>query len=117
MDEQFVTQEDIELLKSRDARWQAVELAIKLDEELNNSPTVNLILDALERRSKEAIEWLVQADPTDVRKIASLQEQVNCARFVNASINAIRLNGLVAHRSLDDEGNVELEPHNAGSER
>lgn len=115
--EPVITQEDIDALKARDARWKDVELAIKIDEELANSVTVNLILDALTRRSEEAVEELLKADPTDMRKIASLQEQVNCARFIGISLRNIRQKGVVAHQSLEDEGNVELEPPNAGSER
>ena len=115
--EPFITQEDIEALKARDRRWQDVELAIKIDDDLANNVTVNLILDALTRRSEDAIEGLLKADPTDVRKIASLQEQVNCGRHIAASLHNVRQRGVVAHQSLEDEGNVELEPPHAGSER
>jgi hypothetical protein len=115
--EPFITQEDIEALKARDRRWQDVELAIKIDEELANSVTVNLILDTLTRRSQDAIEALLKTDPTDMRKIASLQEQVNCGRYIASSLHNIRQRGVVAHQSLEDEGNVELESPHAGSER
>lgn len=114
--EPVITQEDIELLKSRDSRWKDVELAIKLDDDLANNVAVNLILDALSRRSNEAIEKLINVDPTDMRKIASLQEMVNCARFIVTSLQNIRTTGVVAHQSLEDEGKVEIEPHN-GNDR
>lgn len=112
MNESLITQEDIEALKARDRRWKDVELSIKIDEELSNSVTVNLILEALSRRSNDALEKLIDADPTDVRKITSLQEMVNCARFIATSLHNIRQTGVVAHQSLEDEGNVELESPN-----
>ena len=117
MEESLITQEDIDALKARDRRWKDVELSIKIEEELTHSVTVNLILDALTRRSSEAVEKLIDVDPTDMRKIASLQEQVNCARFIAESLRNIRQMGVVAHRSLEDEGNVELESPHGGSER
>lgn len=117
MEEPLITQEDIEALKARDRRWKDVELAIKIDDELANSVTVNLILDALTRRSGEAMEGLLSADATDMRKIASLQEQVNCARFIATSLKAVRQTGVVAHQSLQEEGNVELESPHGRSER
>lgn len=117
MEEPLITQEDIEVLKSRDRRWQDVELAIKIDDELANSVVVNLILDSLTRRSNGALEKLIDVDPTDMRKIASLQEQVNCARFIASNLHNLRQKGVVAHQSLEDEGNVELESPHGGSER
>lgn len=112
-----ITDEDVETLKARDERWRSVEAAIKMDEEFNNSFTVNLILEALTRRSTEAMEGLIIADPTDVRRIASLQEQINCGRFIAASLSAVREKGVVAHRSLDEEGQVELESPDARGQR
>lgn len=108
MTENFITQDDIEALKARDARWKAVDLSIKVDEELRESPTVNLILEALARRSTEAMEKLLDIDPTSAGSISALQAQVNCARFVGTSLESIRQNGLVAQRSLEEEGDVDL---------
>lgn len=116
-EEPLISQEDIETLKARDRRWKDVEISIRIDEELNNSVIVALILEALGRRSNDAINRLIQADPTDVRRIAALQEQVNCANYITASIADCRQKGVVAHQSLEEEG-IELEPHNvSGSER
>lgn len=119
-EEPFITPDDIAALKARDARWREVELAIKIDEELRDSPTVNLILDAIARRSQESIDALVDVDPLDTRRITSLQEKVKCARFIAQSLKNIREAGLVAQQTLEEEGNVELDgdqPPHAGSER
>lgn len=118
-EEPFITQEDIDGLKLRDGRWKQVETAIQVDNDLQNNFTVNLIFEALTRRSTEALEDLINADPLDTRRITSLQEQVNCARFIGKYFEKVRLEGLVAQTSLEDEGNVELEetPPNDRSER
>lgn len=115
--EPVITHEDIETLKARDERWRAVENGIKIGEEFENSFVVNVILEALTNRSTEAMEHLINADATDMRRIASLQERVNCARFIAASLIAIREKGVVAHRSLDEEGKVELESPDGRSQR
>ena len=105
----FISEEDIEALKLRDGRWKQVETAIQVDEDLRNNFTVNLILEAMARRSTEAMEDLINVDPLDTRRVTSLQEQVNCARFIGKYFEKVRLEGLVAQTSLEDEGKVELE--------
>lgn len=116
-EEYLIKQEDIDKLKARDARWRSVDLAIKVDEELRESPTVNLILEAIARRSTDAMERLLEVDPTESGKISSLQEQVKYAKFIGDNLKSVRAQGLVAQRSLEEEGNVDLEPPNDGSER
>lgn len=112
MNEPLITDEDIEALKSHDSRWRDVDHAIKLDEELRDSFTVNLILESLTRRSTEAMERLITADPTDVKRISALQEQVNSARYIGLCLNLIRERGLSAQQLLEEEGNIELEELN-----
>ena len=117
--EDFITQEDIDALKLRDGRWKAIEVAIQVDNDLQNNFTVNLILDALKRRSTESMEALINVDPLNTRLVTSLQEKINCARFIGEYFNHVRLEGLVAQTTLEEEGNVELEdrPPNDRSER
>lgn len=113
--EPLIKQEDIDKLKARDQRWREIDIAIKMDEELRESPTVNLILEALARRSTEAMERLLQVDPTKSGEISSLQEQVKSVKFIGSSLDLIRQRGLVAHRSLEEDGNVDLESPDGGS--
>lgn len=108
MDEPLITQQDIEALKSRDSRWKDIEIAIRVDEELRDSPTVNLILEAFTRRSTSALESLIVVDPTDVRQISALQEQVKAVRYIGEEFKRIRENGLIAETHLREEGDVSL---------
>lgn len=112
MEDELIKQEDIERLKSTDARWREIDLAIKVDEELRNSPTINIILEALRMRSTEAMEKLLVVNPNDIGTISSLQETVKCVKFIGDSLDNIRQRGLSAHRSLEEEGNVELDSSN-----
>jgi len=118
-EEPFISQDDIEALKLRDGRWKQIETAIAVDNDLQHNFTVNLILEALTRRSTEAMEDLINVDPLDTRRVTSLQEKINCARFIGEYFKKVREDGLVAQSTLEDEGNVELEekPPNDGRER
>lgn len=108
-EEPLIKQEDIDRLIAQDSRWKAVNLAIKVDEELQHSPTVNLILNALQRRSTEAMDGLLKIDPTEAGKIAALQETVNIVKYIGNSLEIIRQEGLQAQANLEDEGKVDLE--------
>ena len=118
-EEQFISQDDIEALKHRDGRWKQIDTAIQVDNDLQNNFTVNLILEAMTRRATESMEELINVDPLDTRKVTSLQEKINCARFLGEYFKQVRVEGLVAQATLEDEGNVEIEekPPHAGSER
>lgn len=83
-------------------------MAIKIDEELQNSPTVNLILDAVLRYSNEALEKLVNTDPTNAGLVSALQARVKYGRFINERIDYIRKDGILAQVSLEEEGKVDL---------
>lgn len=113
-EEQFITQHDVDNLVKNDhtGRWKAINLAIKVDEELRDSITVSLILDALTRHSTEALEELIKVDPTDVKKVSALQSMVRCVRLIGEGLESIRQNGLLAQISLEEEGDVQLEEHN-----
>lgn len=118
-EEPFISQDDISALKLRDGRWKQIETAIQVDTDLQNNFTVNLILEALTRRATESMEELINVDPLDTRRVTSLQEKINCARFIGEYFKQVRVEGLVAQSTLEDEGNVELQenPPDAGSER
>lgn len=115
-EEQFINQEDVDALIKRDTsgRWKAIDLAIRVDEELRDSITVNLILDSLTRHSTEAMEELIKTDPTNASKVSALQSMVKCVRLIGEGLESIRQNGLLAQMSLEDEGNVQLDEHNQG---
>lgn len=105
----LITEADIERLKARDDRWRMIDLAIKVDDELQHSPTVNLILDAIARKATEAMDALIEADPIDTKRISSLQAAIKYGRFIGDNLDAIRKNGLMAQRSLEEEGNINLD--------
>ncbi len=103
--EQFISQEDVDGLIKRDTsgRWKAIDLAIRVDEELRDSITVNLILDSLTRHSTEALEELIKVDPTDTKKVSALQSMVRCVRLIGEGLESIRQNGVLAQMSLEEE--------------
>lgn len=90
----------------RDPRWQKVDLSIKIDDELVNSPTVNLILDAVARCRDEALDALIEADPTNAGKVSALQARVKYGKFITESLDFIRKDGLATYLDLHEEGKV-----------
>ena len=104
-----LTEQDIERLKAKDERFAKIDLAIKIDEELQHSPTVNLILDTVARHSTQAMELLIDADPTDAKRVSALQAMVKYGRFIGETFEYIRKEGIMAQMTLEEEGNVDLD--------
>lgn len=108
MEDPKITKEDIERLKSRDARWKDIDIAIKVDEELRDSVALNLILEAATRWADEALEQLAVVNPSDTAAVIGYQARVRCARFIAETLAGIRQRGLNSAAALDEEGKVEL---------
>lgn len=107
--EPFITEQDIEALRSRDERWKDYDLALKVDDELRNSFTINLFLEAASRQMEEAKDSLVEVNPTDTKQIYDLQVKAGCAKLIGQVLNNIRKKGLMAYTSIEDEKFIELD--------
>lgn len=109
IDEPFITEQDIERLKARDERFRIVDIALKVDDELRNSISLNLILEAANRQAKLAKDKLIEVNPADTQTIIALQVKAQCAKLINDILTNIRISGLNAQSSIEDEGFVELD--------
>ena len=108
-DEEFINERDIEALKARDARFRDYDLALKVDAELRDSFTLNLILEAASRQMEESKDALVEVNPTDVKQIYDLQVKAGCAKLIGQVLNTIRKKGLLAYTSIEEDKFVELD--------
>lgn len=116
-EEPFISDQDIEALKSRDKRWRDYDLALKIDAELRENFTLNLILEAAARQMEEAKDALVDVNPTDVKQIYDLQVKAGCAKLIGKVLNDIRKMGLNAYTSIEEDNFIELDrtdPANSG---
>lgn len=107
--ENFITDQDIEAIRARDERFQHYDLSLKVDDELRNSFTINLLLEAASRQMEEAKDALVDVNPTDTKKIYDLQVKAGCAKLIGQVLNTIRKRGLAAYTSIEDDKFVELD--------
>lgn len=104
----LITPEVIERLKSRDDRIAAIDLMLQLQNELDNSVALKLVLDKAAEEAANALEELADADPTDYLIIRRLQAKVYRARFIAKTINKAILKGHNAEQSLGDEAIVDV---------
>lgn len=103
MSESEISEEFIEQLKSLDHRWRQYDLALKIEAELQNSEALKCVLHVLTDRAATALNELVDVDPTDHKKIMSLQARVQCARIMGETLESIRKTGAIAARTLQED--------------
>lgn len=108
-DENFITEQDLEALKARDKRWIDYDIALKVDADLRENFTINLILEAASRQMEEAKDALVDVNPTDTKKIYDLQVRAGCAKLIGNVLNDIRKRGISAYTSIEEDKFVELD--------
>lgn len=108
MEENLITPEVIERLKSRDSRLQAVDMMLQIEKELNSSIALKLILERAADEAAEALEKLAGVSPTDTQQIINLQAKVYRARFIAKTLNYACNKGYEAEQSLSEEAVVEL---------
>lgn len=108
-EEPFITEQDIDALRARDERWQHYDLALKVDDELRQSFTLNLFLEAASRQMEEAKDALIDVNPTDTKQIYDLQVKAGCAKLIGQVLNTIRKRGLAAYTSIEDDKFIELD--------
>lgn len=109
MDDNLITPEVIERLKSRDARLEAIDVMLRIEKELDSSLALKLVLDRAAEEAAVALEKLADVDPSDTKQIVYLQAKVFRARFIAKTINYACLKGDEAERSLGEESVVELD--------
>lgn len=107
--ETFINEMDIEALKARDERFRHYDLALKVDAELRESFTLNLILEAASRQMEEAKDAMIDVNPTDSKQIYDLQVKAGCAKLIGQVLNNIRKKGLAAYTSIEEDKFIELD--------
>lgn len=99
-----ITEEQLQALKDRDGRVQALDEMLATEAELRDSKVLNRVLDQAAKQAQTALEALATVNPSDVREIIHLQAIVYRARFLGASINATFEAGHAAEESLHENG-------------
>lgn len=108
MEKDLLTPELLDRLKRRDSRFADVDLGLKIQGELRDCISLNLIIEEAGEQAANALEKLATTDPSDVKTIVSLQAAVFRARFIARTIDRAIKRGLFAEESLRDEATIEL---------
>ena len=103
--------EDIEHIKSRDARFRVFGEALAIEGDLRDNATIKAILAASWAEANGAIEELAEVSPTDIDAISKLLVKVRSAVYIRRSLNAILMRGKVA------EADIRQEDDHRGDER
>lgn len=108
LNENLLTPEHIERLKAQDPRFNDLDLSLKIQQELRESVALKALLESADEQAAEAMEALVEVDPTDTNMIIRRQAAVFRARFIKRTLNTLIRKGEVAEHSLINEQAIEL---------
>lgn len=106
MHNEEIDHELIERLKSRDRRFGDIDYAIKIEDELRNSEALKAVLAVVQEEADSVFELFIEADPTDVKLITTLQAKIRRARIIGNTLEAIRRKGAIAEQQLIDENEL-----------
>lgn len=109
-----ISDEFIEQLKATDERWKLVDQALKIEAELRDSEALKAVLHVVSARAAVALDKLVDVDPTDVKKIMSLQADVQRARIIGETIESIRQKGAFAADALQENDRMGMQMSEEG---
>lgn len=115
-DQDQISAEFIEQLKSNDSRWRDVDFGLKIENELQTSEALQCVLQVINMRAAGALDKLIDVDPTDTKKIMSLQAQVQCARIIGETLESVRRRGAIAAENLQEDDRQGLLMNEEGKE-
>lgn len=98
-----ITPEYIEAAKARDKRIRSAVLAIDIENALRNGEAMRVVIDAMAREEKQAIEQLVACPPDQIGPIAAFQAQIRAYVLVKECLRDAMDHGKRAELSLRDE--------------
>jgi hypothetical protein len=107
-----LSQTDIDEIKARDSRFRAVDVAIKLQAELNAGCGLRLFMDALKDDAMQAMEAMCDVSPLDSNQIAQLQVRMRTYMVAEKQYESILLRGAIAEQDLR---NSDLEEYDNGN--
>lgn len=107
-DQDQYSKEFIERVKSREDKLKLIEIATKVEMELQQSIVWPIILDATKQDADEALTELATVDPADYKKIIALQAKVYCSTMLVNLMIGIRNRGAWASKELVNESEEEL---------
>lgn len=103
VDDVLLTPELLERLKNTDQRFRDLDIRLKIEQELRESVSLRIILDAISEQAAESLEALASIDPTDTNMIIRHQAKVYRARFIANTLNQVLSKGRFAEQSLSSE--------------
>ena len=98
-----LSDQQIDHLKSRDVRIRALDTALLVDQELQDSKTLNLILASIEDDVAEAMHQFADISPLDTLAVGALQARVHRLVYLKRTIAFIRSSGKAAADALQTE--------------
>lgn len=98
-----ISPEYIEQAKARDERVRAAVLGIEIETALRSGEALRVIVDAMSREEKQAIEQLVACPPDQMGAIAAFQAQIRAYVLVRECLRDALSHGKRAELTLREE--------------
>ncbi len=108
--EEINTAQFTERMNSHENRLKSIEAATQLEYELQNSVALPLFAEIAQKEADDALAALATVDPSDYKKIISLQAMVYRSTLVTQTIIAIRTRGAFASKAMNEEAELEELP-------
>jgi hypothetical protein len=107
-----VTQEYLEQAKARDHRVRTAVLAIEVEVALRSGEALRIVIDAMAREEKSAIEQLIACPPGQMGAIAAFQAQIRAYVLVRECLQDVLSHGKRAELTLREEASDMAGPWN-----
>jgi hypothetical protein len=101
-----LSQQQIEDLKARDVRIRALDTALLVEQELRDSKTLHLLMQAIEDDATDAMNEFADANPYDAMAIGALQARMHRLVYLRRTIAMIRQAGDAASAALQAEDDL-----------
>jgi len=98
-----ISAEYIEAAKARDERIRAAVLGIEIETALRSGEALRVVIDAMAKEEKQAIEQLVACPPDQIGAIAALQAQIRAYVLVKECLQGTLSHAKRAELSLREE--------------
>ena len=95
--------EDLERLKSRDARFAVLAHAIAIEGEMRDSTTLKSLMTALTRDADQAMEELAEVSPADGLAISAMLVKIRALVYIRSHVRNILQQGRLAEQSIRAE--------------
>lgn len=102
-----LTQDDMDRLKSRDARFAVLSRAISIEADLRDNPTIKALMAGIREDADRAMDEIAECSPGDIAAISFHLVRIKTLVTIRRNLNVILRQGAAAESSIRSEDHRE----------